>query len=120
MSFCRGQPARPGDHADDDEVRRADGGDRLGKPIVVTTGTNHSKFTVDGNISDHFSGHACDIGMIANGGSDDSPVGDRIMEAAALGAVACRATRRGERTEAGGLFNLVHDGICGSSASGRR
>src|SRR5215217_998702 len=68
----------------------------LHKPIVITTGTNHSKFTVNGNISDHFTGHAADIGMAANGGSDDSPVGDRIMTAA---------------LRAGGLFNLLHDGL---------
>ena len=51
------------------------------KPITITTGTSHSKFTVDGNISDHFTGHAADIGMAANGGTNDGPVGDHIMEA---------------------------------------
>jgi murein DD-endopeptidase MepM/ murein hydrolase activator NlpD len=44
-----------------------------GRPLIVTTGTNHSRYTVDGNVSDHFDGHAADIGMVANGGSDDSP-----------------------------------------------
>ena len=38
---------------------------RINRRIVITTGTNHNKFTVNGNISDHFSGHAVDIGMIA-------------------------------------------------------
>jgi murein DD-endopeptidase MepM/ murein hydrolase activator NlpD len=32
-----------------------------GKPLIVTTGTNHSEYTVDGNVSDHFDGHAADI-----------------------------------------------------------
>ena len=48
----------------------------IGKPITVTTGTNHNKMSASGKVSDHFSGHACDIGMFANGGTDDSPVGD--------------------------------------------
>jgi hypothetical protein len=30
-------------------------------PITVGTGTNHSKYTVDGNISDHYSGNAADL-----------------------------------------------------------
>jgi hypothetical protein len=54
----------------------------LGKPIVVTTGTNHDKFTSNGSISDHFTGHAVDIGMAGNGGGIDSPIGDAIMAAA--------------------------------------
>ena len=58
----------------------------LGKPITVTTGTNHDKFTVNGNVSDHFSGHAADLGMVANGGTNDGPVGDRLMNIALLAA----------------------------------
>jgi putative peptidoglycan binding protein len=82
---------------------------QLGKPITITTGTNHSKMTANGNISDHFSGHAVDIGMFANGGSDDSPVGDRIMEVACLTA---GDSSEGAATKAhsGGLFNFNHDG----------
>ena len=80
----------------------------IGKPITVTTGTNHKKMTSSGNISDHFTGHAVDIGMFANGGTDDSPVGDRIMEAACLLAgdsmVGASAKARG-----GGLFNFNHN-----------
>lgn len=81
----------------------------LGKPITITTGTNHSKFTVNGNISDHFSGHAADIGMFANGGVDDSPVGDRIMEA---GCLVAGDSEEGAANKAhsGGLFNFTHEG----------
>ena len=81
---------------------------RIKKPIKVTTGTNHSKFTSSGNVSDHFSGHAVDIGMFANGGTDDSPVGDRIMEAACLEA---GDTKQGAKDKArtGGLFNFNHE-----------
>jgi hypothetical protein len=82
----------------------------LGKPIVITTGTNHSKFTVDGKISDHFSGHAADIGMAANGGTDDSPVGDAIMTCAlrlaGLGKADAEAKARG-----GGLFTFTRGAL---------
>jgi hypothetical protein len=36
-----------------------------GRPLVVTTGTNHSRYTVDGRVSDHADGHAADLGMAA-------------------------------------------------------
>jgi hypothetical protein len=82
----------------------------LGKPIVITTGTNHSQFTVDGKVSDHFSGHAADIGMVANGGTDDSPVGDAIMTVAlrlaGVGAADARA-----KAHAGGLFTFTHGAL---------
>jgi hypothetical protein len=79
---------------------------RAGREIVITTGTNHSKFTVDGNISDHFSGHAVDIGMAANGGTDDGPVGDAIM-AAALREAGFSPAEANAHAASGGLFN--HD-----------
>lgn len=81
--------------------------DHIGKPIKITTGTNHNKFTASGNISDHFSGHAADIGMFANGGTDDSPVGDRIM---AAGCLLAGDSRQGARDKArtGGLFTFTH------------
>jgi Putative peptidoglycan binding domain len=80
------------------------------KPITITTGTNHDKFTVNGNISDHFSGHAADIGMAANGGTNDGPVGDRIMEAALVLAGVPAATARAE-AHRGGLFNNTRDNM---------
>jgi peptidoglycan hydrolase-like protein with peptidoglycan-binding domain len=80
------------------------------RPITITTGTNHDKFTVNGNISDHFSGHAVDIGMAANGGSDDSPVGDRIMEAA-LRLAGVPAGTAGPQARGGGLFTFTHAGM---------
>jgi hypothetical protein len=83
--------------------------DRINKPITVTTGTNHSKFTVSGNVSLHFTGQAVDIGMFANGGTDDSPVGDRIMAAACFLA---GDSKQGAKSKArtGGLFNFTHGG----------
>jgi hypothetical protein len=81
----------------------------LDRTITVTTGTNHSKFTVNGKVSDHFSGHAADIGMAANGGTDDGPVGDRIMQAALVQAGVSVEQALAE-AKAGGLFTLTHEG----------
>jgi len=81
-----------------------------GRTLVITTGTNHSEYTVDGNVSDHWDGHAADIGMAANGGTDDSPVGDRIM-AACLIAAGEPPAQAIAHAQAGGLYTLVHDGL---------
>ena len=78
----------------------------IGKPITVTTGTNHSKMSKSGKVSDHFTGHACDIGMFANGGTDDSPVGDAIMEAACLLAGDSKDAARA-KAQGGGLFTFT-------------
>jgi hypothetical protein len=81
-----------------------------GKPLIVTTGTNHSYYTVNGNVSDHASGHAADIGMAANAGTSDGPVGDQIMTACliAAGVDSVPAARDAHR---GGLYTLEHDGL---------
>lgn len=81
-----------------------------GRALVITTGTNHSQYTVDGLVSDHWDGHAADIGMAANGGSDGSPVGDRIM-AACLIAAGEPPTRAQADASRGGLYTLIHDGL---------
>ena len=78
------------------------------KPITITAGTNYSEPFVDGNVSDHLTGHAADIGMTANGGTQDSPVGDRIMEAALVLAGVPAATAHAE-ARAGGLFTKTRD-----------
>ena len=83
---------------------------RCHRTIVVTTGTNHDKFTVNGNVSDHFSGHAVDIGMAANGGTDDGPVGDVIMAAALIEAGFTKADAKA-KAAGGGLFNAQHEGM---------
>ena len=80
----------------------------LHRPITITTGTNHRKLTVDGNVSDHFTGHAADIGMAANGGTTDGPVGDRITEAALVLAGVPTAEARAE-ARAGGLFDKTRN-----------
>ena len=81
-----------------------------GRPIVITTGTNHSQYTVDGGVSDHWDGHAADLGMAANGGTDDSPIGDTIMTAClVLGGVPPGKAK--SEADAGGLYTLEHDGL---------
>jgi hypothetical protein len=82
----------------------------LGQSITITTGTNHSKLTSSGSISDHFSGNAADMGMLANGGTNDSPVGDHIMTAGLVLAGVPLAKAKAD-AHAGGLFNFVHEGL---------
>jgi hypothetical protein len=81
-----------------------------GRPLIVTTGTNHSRYTVDGTVSDHFDGHAADIGMVANGGSDDSPIGDAIATACLVAAGDPPALAAREAHE-GGLWTREHNGL---------
>ena len=81
-----------------------------GKPLVVTTGTNHDYYTVNGNVSDHASGHAADIGMAANDGTNDGPVGDQIMTACLI-AAGSDQTQAARTAREGGLYTLEHDGL---------
>lgn len=82
-----------------------------GKPIVISTGTNHSQYTTSGNVSDHWDGHGADLGMVANGGADDSPVGDHLMAACLVvgSSVVCRRRRPHRRPV--GLVTLDHAGL---------
>ncbi len=81
-----------------------------GKPIVISTGTNHSQYTVDGNVSDHWDGHGADLGMAANGGTDDGPVGDKLATACLILAGE-PPVKAAADASAGGLFTLIHDGL---------
>ena len=80
------------------------------KTIIVTTGTHHDYLTRNGTVSDHSSGHAVDIGMAANGGADDSPVGDAIATACLI-AAGDPPARAAAIAKGGGLHNRVHDGL---------
>ena len=81
-----------------------------GKPIVISTGTNHSQYTVDGNVSDHWDGHGADLGMAANGGTDDSPVGDRLATAC-LAVAGVPPPQAARQAQTGGLFTITHAGL---------
>ena len=44
---------------------------RARQPITITTGTNHDRLTVNGNVSDHYDGHASDIAVPVDSGEGD-------------------------------------------------
>jgi hypothetical protein len=78
----------PGVDADVTPIIRAIGeriAGHCGHPLVVTSARRPGAITANGNVSDHASGNALDIGMAANGGTNDGPVGDRIATAARHG-----------------------------------
>ena len=74
--------------------------------LVISTGTNHSQYTQDNNLSDHWTGNAADLGMVANHGTNDGPVGDKIAIAAfrAAGKSYAEAVRL---VGPGGLNNVI-------------
>ena len=78
--------------------------------IVLTTGTNHSKYTTTGNVSAHYSGNGADFGMVANGGTDDGPVGDAIAASAFLAAGLPRDEAI-QRARAGGAQTVLTNGV---------
>jgi Transglycosylase SLT domain len=85
----------------------------LGYRPVLTTGTNHSQYTVDGNVSDHYAGNAGDFGAAANQfGTDDAqpgqpvPRGDELAAAMFIVAGIDPASARAWAL-AGGLRNVV-------------
>jgi len=79
--------------------------------LVVTYGTNHGQFVAGTNReSDHWQGNGVDFGMVANGGTNDGPVGDAIAAAAfmAAGVPHDAAIARGR---AGGATTIVSNGL---------
>jgi hypothetical protein len=83
-------------------LERASG--HAGTGITVTTGTNHNRLTVNGNVSDHWDGNAADIGVPV-----DSRKGDRIA-AGALIAAGVPPKKAKKMARQGGLFNINHKG----------
>lgn len=81
-----------------------------GTPITVTSGTNHSQYTINGNLSDHWDGFGADIGMAANGGTNDSPTGDRIMTAC-LVAAGLPEPQAAAQARRGGLYSVTSNGL---------
>lgn len=76
-----------------------------GQPIVIGTGTNHSKFVAGTNrISDHWDGHAADI--VANAKDPKQRAfGDQIA-AAGLIAAGVDSKSAHERARRGGLYTI--------------
>jgi hypothetical protein len=73
----------------------------IGEPITIGTGTNHNQYTVDGNISDHWSGNAGDLPVPI-----DSPQGDMIAGRALMLLGVSRGQAR-QMAQQGGLFNIT-------------
>jgi hypothetical protein len=73
---------------------------RARQPITITTGTNHNRLTVNGNVSDHWDGHAADIAVPTS-----SREGDHIASAA-LQSVGVPKKRAMQMARHGGLFNV--------------
>ncbi len=69
---------------------------RVGRPLVLGTGTNHSKMTVNGNVSDHWDGHAGDI----------PATGRMLIRIGRAALIAAGMDPREARKVKGGLFNV--------------
>lgn len=70
----------------------------FGGPLTVTTGTNHSQMTVNGNVSAHWGGNAVDI----------AASGRRLRRMGLSALVAAGVSRKKARqmAKAGGLYNI--------------
>lgn len=68
----------------------------LGSPITLGTGTNHSRLTVNGNVSQHWSGNAGDFPMF----------GRRLIRAGQAALIAAGMSPRKARQQTGGLYNV--------------
>lgn len=75
-------------------VRRIAG--LYGQPLTIGTGTNHSQMTVNGNVSDHWTGRAADIPL----------TGRALIRAGQDALIAAGMPRRQARKQTGGLFNV--------------
>lgn len=68
------------------------------QPLTVGTGTNHSRMTVDGNVSDHWSGNATDI----------PATGDELIKLGQDALIAAGMPEKEARKQSGGLFNVPY------------
>lgn len=71
------------------------------RTLTIGTGTNHNQMTVDGNVSDHWDGHAADIPMPVDSRQGDLTAAHALVAAGVpWGQALSMATR-------GGLFNVT-------------
>lgn len=75
-------------------VRKVSG--LAGEPLTVGTGTQHSHMTVNGNVSDHWSGHAGDI----------PATGKKLIRLGQLALIAAGMPRKQALKQRGGLYNV--------------
>lgn len=67
-----------------------------GRPLSGDSGATHSKYTVNGNVSDHFSGHATDI----------PATGHALIRMGQAALIAAGMPRAKALRQTGGLFNV--------------
>lgn len=79
-----------------------------GVPLTVGTGTNHNRLTVDGNVSDHWDGHAADIPYNASN-TQQRQIGD-VVAAAAMRAAGVAQQTAVQRARSGGLYTMNFKG----------
>ena len=79
------------------------------RPLVITTGSNHSRYTSSGYVSDHWIGMAADLGSVANGFTINGAGGTRIA-AAALRAAGVSEPQAWRLARAGGGHDVCYSG----------
>jgi hypothetical protein len=67
-----------------------------GHPLTIGTGTNHTRMTVDGNVSDHWGGNAADI----------PASGPQLIRLGQAALIAAGMAPSKARRQTGGLFNV--------------
>jgi hypothetical protein len=67
-----------------------------GRRLTIGTGTNHSRMTVNGNVSDHWDGYAADIPL----------TGGALIKAGQDALIAAGMSPRKARRQHGGLYNV--------------
>jgi hypothetical protein len=67
-----------------------------GKPLTIGTGSNHSRLTVNGNVSDHWDGNGADIPLS----------GRALVRAGQAALIAAGMPEKKARRQTGGLFNV--------------
>lgn len=68
----------------------------LGRPLTVDSGASHSKYTVNGNVSEHYTGNATDIPMS----------GEQLTHAGQQALILAGMDPAEARKQKGGLFNV--------------
>lgn len=79
------------------------------RPLVITTGSNHSRYTSSGYVSDHWIGMAADFGSVANGFEINGSGGTRIA-AAGLYAAGVEEAEAWRLANAGGGHDVCYRG----------
>lgn len=100
---------RPGAHTKRGTIRFAKKvAGRYGHPLTVGTGTNHSRTTTSGNVSEHWSGHAVDIPLS----------GAALTRAGRAALIAAGMPKAQARKAKGGIYNVGNHQIIFNTTQG--